>query len=175
MFDSYAKLLSLIAIAVLVSCGTADLSPEKVDDVSFALKQHPTLRARCIEKQQARLEACASAPEEQQGLCRAGANALKEACSDLPDVTLEAGASQNTGFCEGECDTVECSVAEPCELGEDLDGDGSDDSCVTGERCAPDLEGEVCDEGVIFDCYCTTFYFPRNAIRALDECRCYCD
>lgn len=150
---------------------------EDADIVGVRLDEGVPLRERCEQKQTAALEGCETSEEPQ--ACFIATQALLESCEALPDdvVSVCTGIGEGEGafWCDGQCETQKCTVANPCNLGKDMDGDGANDSCVTGQRCAPAAEGTVCDPGVLWHCECTTFYYPKNAIRPLDECRCYCD
>ena len=58
--------------------------------------------------------------------------------------------------CNGIVLLQQCTVASPCNLGKDMDGDGKNDSCVAGARCNPASEGSICDPGVVYNCYLRT-------------------
>ena len=126
----------------------------------FFPRESPT--ARCRETQAQRLENCKT---EQ---CRAEVRQKLAGCDQLSDDEL--GLS-----CNGIVPVQSCTVASPCNLGKDMDGDGTIDKCMAGVRCAPASEGSVCDPGVTYDCKLKTSYYPATAFRPLAECDCNCE
>jgi hypothetical protein len=73
------------------------------------------------------------------------------------------GSSVTSWFCDGPCAIKRCTPANPCTL--------NNQQYTAGFMCAPMQEGEVCDAGIIFDCYCKTL-IVRGANPPELTCKC---
>lgn len=135
--------------------------PQAVE-IGFQFLPRESPAIRCRQTQTRRLEECKT---EQ---CRAEVRQRLASCDKLGDE--EFGA-----FCNGIVPLQTCTVASPCNLGKDMDGDGTIDKCMAGSRCAPASEGNVCDPGVTYDCRLVTTYHQASAVRPLAECECNCE
>jgi hypothetical protein len=117
--------------------------------------------ARCRESQTQRLENC----KTQQ--CREEAQQKLADCNQLSD-------DQFGFFCNGVVPLKQCSVASPCKLTTDQDGDGKLDVCVNGSQCAPASEGNICDVRNAYNCYLKTTFYPQGPLYPLATCECNC-
>lgn len=128
---------------------------------TFAAREQ--LISRCNATQDARLETCT-------GQACIDATHAKALCDQLPSGLSDAEIALGVLPCNGVVPVQQCGGANPnCPLGADLDGDGKNDTCVSGQRCIPASEGAKCDAGVLYDCYLNTTYYA--AVRGCD-CNC---
>jgi len=103
-------------------------------------------RVRCLAKQRARLESCASKPRQERLICNAVAQALIAVCEQM---NPNAPASlANSLFSKGICAIRQCSALAPCPI-----PGGGGGTCL-GNICA--AENSVCDPGKLYNYYCTT-------------------
>lgn len=143
--------------------------PEQVD-LGFPSSPRQSLAERCRDTQSKRLEAC----ENQR--CREEVQHKLALCEQLSNDADDPQAVLGVlSPCKGIEPVQQCSVASPCVLGGDRNGDGVVDRCVAGARCAPASEGSMCDTGLIYNCFLVTTFYPAGPIRPLDQCECNCE
>lgn len=133
-------------------------------DPGKALVARQEIIQRCNDTQDARLEGCVGQA------CTDAAHA-KALCDSLPSELTEGEMALGILPCNGVVPVVQCGGGNPsCPLGKDVDGDGVNDTCKSGQRCNPASEGAQCDAGVLYDCFLHTTYYP-----SVKGCDCNCE
>ena len=134
----------------------------KLSSQAKATSPAQSARTRCLAKQQARLDSCASKTGQERAVCEAVAKELIAVCNQIdPDAS---GFLASSLFCNGKCDVRECPPGG-CPL-------PAGGTCL-GNVCVN--EGKLCDpDGILIDFHCTTSVVTAPIEPHPKLCSCSC-